>query len=294
MRWNVAVAALAAAFGVVSIIVREVDLDAGVLVFYRCLFALPAIALALLVTRRLFVLGRGRSFKAALLLGTTLGAHWFFFFETIKLASVAFAVLAAYMAPIVVALLAPFFLPERRSRIALAALVPAAAGLALVALAGGDEIDVGPTAVLTGVGTALTYAALVIGTKGISSSVSAAALTFWNYSVVALVMLPLVFSAERVVPETTELVYIVLLGVVFTALQGFLYVWLIRKVTAQAIGVLAYLEVVSAALLAWVIFDEALSWQGVVGGMLIIASGLAVVLFEPEDAALLEESRMGA
>ena len=294
MRWNVAVAALAASFGLVSIIVRGVELDAAVLVFFRCLFAVPAIALALLLTRRLFVLGRGRTVKAALLLGTTLGAHWFLFFQTIKLSSVAFAVLAAYMAPVVVALLAPVVLPERRSRIALAALVPAAAGLGLVALAGGDGVEVTPLAALTGIGTALTYAALVIGTKAISAHVSAAGLTFWNYSFAGLVMLPLLLGADRVLPRAGELVYVVLLGVVFTAVAGYLYIWLIRKVTAQAMGVIAYLEVVSAALLAWAIFDERLTWQLIVGGLLIISGGLAVVLFEPEDVVPVEESRIAA
>jgi drug/metabolite transporter (DMT)-like permease len=294
VRWNVAVAALAASFGLVSIIVRGVELDAAVLVFFRCLFAVPAIGLALLLTRRLFVLGRGRTVRAALLLGTTLGAHWFLFFQTIKLSSVAFAVLAAYMAPIVVALLAPVVLPERRSRIALAALLPAAVGLGLVALAGGDGVEVTPLAVLTGVGTALTYAALVIGTKAISARVSAAGLTFWNYSFAGFVMVPLLLGADRVLPRAGELVYVALLGVVFTAVTGYLYIWLIRKVTAQAMGIIAYLEVVSAALLAWVIFDEPLTWQLVVGGLLIISGGLAVVLFESEDVVPVEESRIAA
>ena len=285
MRWNIAVAALSASFGFVSILVADIDLDAPVLVFYRCLFAVPAIALALLLTRRLFVLRRGRTLKAALLLGTTLGAHWFLFFETIKLSSVAFALLAAYMAPIVVALLAPVVLPERRSRIALAALVPAAGGLALVALAGGDDVDFRPLALLTGLGTALTYSALVIGTKAISARVSAAGLTLWNYTFAGLVMVPLLFGADRVVPEPDELGYVVLLGVLFTAVTGYLYIALIRKVTAQTMGVVAYLEVVSGVLLAWAVLDDALTWQVLVGGALIILGGLAVVLFEPVEPA---------
>lgn len=293
MRWNLAVAALSASFGFVSIIVGGVDLDAPVLVFYRCLFAVPAIALALFVTRRLFVLRRGRTLKAALLLGTTLGAHWFFFFETIKLSSVAFALLAAYMAPILVALLAPVVLPETRSPVALAALVPAAGGLALVSLAGGDDVNVGPLALLTGLGTACTYAALVIGTKAISERVSAAGLTFWNYTLAGLVMVPLLFAADRVVPRADELGWIILFGVLFTAISGYLYIWLIRKVTAQTMGVVAYLEVVSGALLAWAVLGEALTWQIVVGGGLIILGGLAVVLLEPE-ARPVEESRIAA
>jgi drug/metabolite transporter, DME family len=300
VRWNVAVAALAASWGLVAIIVREVDLDAGVLVFFRCVFAVAAIALALLVTGRSAVLRRRWTVNAALLLGTTLGVHWFLYFETIKLASVAFAVLAAYTAPILVALIAPLVLPERRSLAAMVALVPAGAGLALVTLGGAGDVEVRPLAIITGLGTALTYAALVIGTKGVAARVSAAGLTFWNYLIAGLVMVPLLVRADRAVPDPGELAYLVLLGVVFTAFSGYLYVWLIRRVTAQGMGTLSYLEPVSAALLAWALLGEQLTWQLAVGGALIIAGGLAVVFFEPEDAAALEvppapeASRMGA
>jgi drug/metabolite transporter (DMT)-like permease len=95
-------------------------------------------------------------------------------------------------------------------------------------------------------------------------------------------------------PSPGELGYVVLLGVVFTAVSGYLYIWLIRKVTAQTMGVVAYLEVVSGALLAWAVLGEALTWQIAVGGALIIAGGLAVVLLEPEDAEVVEKSRIAA
>jgi drug/metabolite transporter (DMT)-like permease len=299
VRWNVAVAGLAASFGFVSIIASEVDLDAEVLVFYRCVFAVATIGLVLAVTRRLFVLRRRATRRYALLLGTTLGVHWFLFFETIKLSSVVLAVLTAYLAPIAVALLGPFFLPERHSAVALLALVPSVGGLALVAFAGGEDVNARPLAVLTGLGTAITYAGLVIGTKRVAARVSAAGLTFWNYTVSGLVMLPLLVTADRIAPTAGELGYLVLLGIVFTAVTGYLYVWLIRKVTAQAIGILAYLEPVSAALLAWALLGEQLTWQSALGGALVIAGGLAVVLFEPADAAPIEVapqpagSRMG-
>ena len=39
MKWKVAVAALAASWGLIAVIVREVELDAEVLVFYRLAFA---------------------------------------------------------------------------------------------------------------------------------------------------------------------------------------------------------------------------------------------------------------
>jgi drug/metabolite transporter (DMT)-like permease len=288
VRWNVAVAALAASFGFVAIIVREVDLDPAVLVLYRVVFALLAIATALAIVRRLAVLRSWVNLRYALVLGTTLGVHWFFFFVTIKLSTVAVAVLMAYVAPILVALLGPMVLPERRSAVALIALVPAVLGLMLVALGGESGTHARPLALLTGAGTALTYAALIIGTKAVSERVSAASLTFWNYTFAALAMTPLLLASARVRPEPGEWPALLLLGVVFTALSGYLYITLLRRVTAQTMGLLAYLEPVSAALLAWALVDEPLGWQLVLGGVLVIGAGLLVVFFEPEYVAPVE------
>jgi drug/metabolite transporter (DMT)-like permease len=288
VRWNLAVAALATSFGFVSIIVREVDLDPAVLVLYRVVFALLAIVAALAIVRRLAVLRAWVNLRYALALGTTLGVHWFFFFVTIKLSTVAVAVLMAYVAPILVALLGPIVLPERRSQVALVALLPAVTGLTLVALGGESGTHARPLALLTGAATALTYAALIIGTKAVAARVSAASLTFWNYTIAALAMLPLLLGASRVVPEPGEWAALLLLGVVFTALSGYLYISLLRRVTAQAMGILAYLEPVSASLLAWAFVDEALGWQLVLGGALVIGAGLLVVFFEPEYVAPVE------
>jgi drug/metabolite transporter (DMT)-like permease len=284
MRWNLAVAALAASFGFVSIIVRYVDLSAEALVVYRCAFAVLALAVGLAVVREFRLLMR-RSNLVALALGTTLGIHWFAFFETIKLSSVVVAVLSAYMAPILVALVAPLLLPEARSRVAVVALAPATLGLVLVAAGDGDETRVRPLAIATGIATAVTYAALIIGSKHVSRRVSVAGLTFWNYVISGLTIAPLLLFGGRAVPELREVPYVIILGVLFTAVSGYLYLWLIRRVTAQAMGVLAYVEPVSAAALAWLILGEALDLQTIVGGALVIAAGVLVVALEPADAA---------
>jgi drug/metabolite transporter (DMT)-like permease len=288
LRWNLAVAALAASWGLIAVIVREVELESEVLVFYRLSLAALAILAVVALLRRLDVLRvpalRGR----LVLVGVTLAAHWFLFFETIKLSSVAVAVLTVYTAPIFLALLAPLVLPEARSWVALAALVPAGAGLALVALAGEGGTHPRPLALATGLAAALTYAALVIGTKSLTGRLTIPAITFWNYLIATAAVSPFLLGGERLLPEGEEIVYLVLLGAVFTALSGFVYVWLLRRVNAQTIGILAYIEPVSAALLAWALLGEELGPQVVLGGALIIAAGVAVVLLEPADAAAVE------
>ena len=104
-------------------IVSAVDLDATVLVFYRLALASLTMAVVLLATRRLALIRpEGRTW-GLVGLGVVVAIHWFLYFETIKLSSVAFAVLTVYTAPIFIAIFAPFVLPERRSTIGLIALV---------------------------------------------------------------------------------------------------------------------------------------------------------------------------
>jgi drug/metabolite transporter (DMT)-like permease len=294
LRWKLAVATLATSWGLIAIIVRKVDLDAQVLAFYRLAFAAVTLLLVAVALRRLALLRLTGRRGVVALIGTTLAAHWFLYFATIKLSSVAVAVLLAYLAPLAIALLAPFVLPERRSRIALAALVPAAAGVALVALGGVDGGAVRPLALVTGLLTAATYAALVLLTKRIVAELPVLTLSFWTYAIAAVAISPLLLDAERVLPTANELPAVLALGVVFTALSGYLYIWSLRHVTAQTIGILAYIEPVSAALMAWAFLGESLDWQIVVGGALVIAAGATVVFLEPADAAAPEVVPLGS
>ena len=124
MRWNLAVAGLAASWGIISVIVAGVDLDARVLVFWRLALAAAAVFVIFAAAGRLELLRLPERPWRVLLVGAILGAHWFLFFETIKRSSVAVAVLTVYTAPIFLAIFAPLFLPERRSRVALVALAP--------------------------------------------------------------------------------------------------------------------------------------------------------------------------
>lgn len=295
MRWNVSIAALAASWGVISLIVAGVDLDATVLVFWRLSLAALTVGAVSLALRRRALLRLPRPVGPVVLVGVVLAAHWFLFFETIKLASVAVAVLTVYTAPIFLSLLAPLVLPERRSRVALAALVPAAAGLVLIALAGEGGTHARPLALVTGIAAALTYAGLVIATKRLTATLHPATIAFWIYAVAAAALAPLLLLAPRVLPESgLDALGLAGLGILFTGISGFVYITLLGKVTAQAIGILAFLEPVSAALLAWALLDEPLGASVVAGGALVLAAGLAVVVWEPADAVALEAAGIGS
>jgi drug/metabolite transporter (DMT)-like permease len=288
VRWNLAAATLSASAGFIAVIVDGIDLSAEALVFYRLVLAAATVLAGAAIVRRLDILRVSEQRPRLVVLGAVLGAHWLLFFGTIKLSSVAVAVLTTYTAPLLLAAVAPIVLPEHRSRIVLLALVPAAVGLGLIALAGEQGTHARPIAIAAGVGAAITYAAAVIMAKQLTVRLPVPAIQFWNYCVAAMLTAPFLLLAGRVLPRADEVGFVLLLGVLFTAGYGVGFVWLLRKVTTQAISTLGYLEPVAAALLAWPILGQELGWAVLTGGALIIGAGLLVILFEPVETPPLE------
>lgn len=288
---NLALAGLATSWGLIAVLVAAVDLDAEPLAFLRLALAAATLALAALLLSRTDALRPGDRLPALVVLGVMQGAHWLLFFEAVKLGSVALAVLTFYTAPLVLAVLAPVLLPERLSLVALGALVPGAAGVVLIALAGGEGGgSASGWALAAGLGSAVTYAVLVILSKRLLlGRAEPLTVAFWDCFVGALAVAPALLAAGRVLPQDGgEWGAVLLLGVVFTGLSTLAYTALLRHVTAQAAGILTFLEPVAAILLAWAVLDEELGPAALAGGALVVLAGAIVVLLEPADAAVAE------
>ncbi|MGL6278716.1 MAG: EamA family transporter, partial [Gaiella sp.] len=113
MRWNLALAALAASWGFVAVVASAVALEATVLTFARLAIAALTLALVALVARRAGLLRPGGRLGALAVLGVCQAAHWLLFFEAAKRGSVALAVVTFYAAPVLIAAVAPLVLSER-------------------------------------------------------------------------------------------------------------------------------------------------------------------------------------
>jgi len=286
MRWNLGVAALASSWGFIWIIADHLSLGALAIVFWRIGLSVLALGVGVVVSGRWDLLRLGKAGRWTLLLGPGLALLWFCGLEAMKLSSVAVAVLATYTSPIFLALLAPLFLPERVSRAVLVSLPIALGGLALIAFASNGGGHVRPLAIVVGVGGAFVLAILVIIQKRIVSEVNPIGLSFW-IDVFALVALAAVLPfGGRVQPSASELGLLAIVGIVFTALSGLIWLTLLRHVTAQAMGFLSYLEPVSASLLAWLLLGQRLGLAVAIGGALVLVAGLIVILAEPAESAV--------
>ncbi len=288
--WNLGLAGLAISWGLIAVLAGAVAVGAAPLAFLRLALAAITLAVVALASGRLSLLRPGPHLPVLIALGVVQAAHWWLFFEAVKRGSVALAVLTFFTAPLFLAVLAPLFLPERLSNVALGALVPAGIGIALVALAGNDGNAFGWVALACGIGAALTFAVLLVLSKRLLHA-RAAPLTiaFWDCLIGSVVIAPTLLFAGGVIPEdAAEWGAVLLLGVVFTGISTLIYTGLLRHVTAQAAGVLTFLEPVSAIVLAWALLDQSLSRRALVGGALVLCAGIAVVALEPNDGHVSE------
>ncbi|XXF80355.1 DMT family transporter [Myxococcaceae bacterium GXIMD 01537] len=196
------------------------------------------------------------------------------FFAAVQRGPLAVAVLTHYLAPLLLALVAPWVLRERRSPRALAAAPVTLAGLALL-IGMPQEGFAGWTALLGGA-SALFFVAIILGSKEATRAYSPLAVTALH-APISVVALLLVFGGSALPPALDGAVLRVLAGGAMCGLLGtVLFNSGLRRVPTAAAGTLAYLEPLTASLIGWAVFREALGPLSVVGGLMVLASGVWV------------------
>jgi drug/metabolite transporter (DMT)-like permease len=262
-------------WGSIGVFVKQMDVSAPVLVFFRLSLGAASIV-AIWAARgraRELRLTEGRGLVVAA--GVLLAIHWVAFFEAYKRLSVATTILIIYVGPVLIAAAAPAVLGERLERRTLYALALSVGGIALIALPSSSSGDA--VGFLCAGLAAVLFAALVLTLKKVASSNPAPAIVTWQLGVAALVVTPALFGASgheiaRAIPG------LLTLGIVHTGLIGVLYVSALALVPAQQVSILVYLEPVTAVLWAWGILGESPSLATLAGGVLIIAAGLLIVV----------------
>jgi drug/metabolite transporter (DMT)-like permease len=101
------------------------------------------------------------------------------------------------------------------------------------------------------------------------------------------VVAPVLLLADRIIPSGIgEWSAVLALGIVLTGVSTLVYVVLLRRVSAQAAGVLTFLEPVAGVLLGWSLVSEEPGGWTLAGGALVLAAGLVVVLLEPSETRI--------
>lgn len=203
------------------------------------------------------------------------------YFTAVAAIGVSLATLIALCgAPVLITLLATIVLREPLTGTVLAGVAIAVVGVGLlVGPVGGGEAaaPISLIGLASAGGAALCYAAFALQARTIAPHYPVTVLVAVAFSVGAVMLLPIGVAAGLRIEGPPLLVggLLAYLGLGATALAYTLFFAGVRRVTATLSGVLVLVEPLTAAMLAWLVFEEALGPAGLVGaGLLLIAVGV--------------------
>lgn len=272
-------------WGSIGVVVKEIDVPAPAIVFVRLALGSAVVVAWFAARRRLAALRLGPARGLLVVAGVILALHWWLMFEAFKRLDVATTILVVYLGPVLMAAGAPVFLKERLERRTIVALGVSLGGIALITAPSMERLD--GAGLAAAAGAAVLFAAVVLAGKRLTEFYEPPALVAWQVGIAAVVMIPGAFSASSAALRDA-LPELLLLGVVMTGVAGILYFRALARVKAQHVGILMYLEPVSAVLYAWALLSESPAALTLVGGALIVGAGATIVAGTAAPASLPE------
>jgi drug/metabolite transporter (DMT)-like permease len=212
---------------------------------------------------------------ALLLLGAAEAGNLVLYFAAIERGPVAVAVLTHYLAPLLVTLAAPWVTGERASRRARLAAPISLLGLGLLVWQPGAGAPI-VTAAL-GAGSAVFYAVIVFAARRAGRAFRPVEVMTWH-AVVSAALLLAWYGPAALPPASTGTLLVVGGALVCGVLGSLLFYRGVGLVPAPVVGALTYLEPLTAALVGWAAFGEALGGRAMLGAALVLAGGVAVAL----------------
>lgn len=201
------------------------------------------------------------------------------YFAALQETTVAIAVLTHYLAPVLVALLAPVIEGER-VRGAVPAALLACAGLALVLEPWRAHGDL--TGAALGAGSAVAYAGNVFVVRRLVPLVGAARAISYHSFLSAALMAPFAIAAG-VVPGLHALAWVASGATGLGAVAGILYVRGLAVIGSSRAAMLTYAEPVVAVVVGALAWGEPVGRLAALGVVAVVASGLWVARPAPRQ-----------
>jgi drug/metabolite transporter (DMT)-like permease len=250
------------------------------MVFYRFLFAMPAL-LPLLVTHRP---GLSRREWGLLVAASFFGVPLQFLiqFYALSITTVSHAALMVGTMPVILAVGAAVWAHERMDRVGWMALAGSTCGAALIALGGGERAKGGATLA----GDLLVVVSLLIAlfwiliNKKLVERHSPVVVTTYGLGIGTLMLLVWVPVRHGMPPvagvSVRAWLALAASGVLCTAATTLLWNWGMTRVPASQAGVLLNMEPLMGSLLGVLVLKETLGPNAWVGGGLILASAITL------------------
>ena len=258
-------------FGLAGLFAKWIHLPAICITFGRVLFSSAGLGLYMFVRKHSFRIAK-RDARLLLLAGGILALHWWSFLESIQLSTVAVGTITFSSFPLFVTFLEPLVFHQKLAKrnVVLAVMILLGVLITVPEFSFENQMFLG---ILTGMISALSYAVLTIINKSTADRISSTLTAFYEQAAAAVVLLPFVLCT-RAQPSVSDLMCLVFLGLVTTALAHTLFIHSLKTLPAQLAGVCSAMETVYGILFALLLLGEIPTIREVLGAVVIIGTVL--------------------
>lgn len=261
-------------FGFAGLFPRWIALPSVAIVFGRTFFAAIVLGIwARPFSRKISLLGRTDLLLLAAS-GVILAFHWVAFFESVRVSTVAIALLSYSCFPVFLVLIEPLLFRERFHGRNLVFALIALSGVFLIVPGSGGS-DTGFHGICWGLVSGMTFAVLMLINRGLAVRLPAGNIAFFQDLAAAVALAPFLVAGS----VRFTLVYVgllLILGVICTAVAHTLFIRGMKRVRAQTAGILALAEAPYGIVLAYMLLGEIPGMRTILGGAIILAMAAAV------------------
>lgn len=256
---------------------KVIPLDAVSQTSLRSFFAALTIMATLIVMRRRFFLSSRKDYLGVYGLGILMGLHWVTFFHAMQVSTVAVGMLALFSFPVLTVLIEPFFSQSKLHRSDIVAAFILFLGLVIMAspklLEPQSNLLQG---IAWGVLSAFIFVFRNLSQKYHFSHVSSDRLMLHQLIAIFIMLVLFLDIKGAFSMSAMSWMTVIFMGIFTTAVAHTILVASYKRLTAKTVAMISSLQTPIAAVLAWWLLDEALTWNIAIGGGLI----LSVALYE--------------
>jgi len=256
-------------FGGAGLFVKFITLSPLFITFARVFFAAISLFIVLFIQKKPYQSKSIINYFRLLLPGFLLAFHWYCFFKSISLSTVAIGLLTYSTFPVFVIFLEPLFFREKLHLSSLFFAFMALLGIFLIV----PEFDLHNNttqAVIYGLLSGLSFAFLSIFNRKLVQDFAAIEIAFFQNLAAFICLMPVAILSLPIITGK-DILLLALLGIIFTGLAHSLFISGMQKIKARTAGIIATLEPVYGIVLAFFLLNEVPTLRVISGGILILA-----------------------
>ena len=209
-------------------------------------------------------------------MGILLSVHWITFFQSIQISTVSIGLLSFSTYPMFTTLLEPLLTSEKFVKINLLFSALCILGVYLI-VPRFELADSGFRGVIWGLVSGFTFALLTIMNRRFSQQYSSPVIAFYQDFFAFLVLLPFPFIFHFKLTGR-DLILLVILGVVCTAVSHTLFIKGMKTIKAQTASIIHALEPVYGIIFAFILLREIPALRTILGGMVILMAQVLILV----------------